>query len=218
LTQIGKTEMSMSAHDRKILWTKAGNRCSYHYGQGHCDEELVKLINGKFVLVGDECHIVGEKTGSPRYVADFPQIDSYKNRILMCKKHHKIIDDNESVYTIELLSKMKQLHEESIAERIKNQELEPLVIKDSVFRTVVERADEAIGMEVNRPAQFQNVKSELIARDVKSATGFKTNQNLNAIVMTCSNCGKIFPFACTDTPPRTINCPYCGHSNILNTH
>lgn len=210
--------MSLSIHDRKILWSKAGNRCSYNYGKEHCDEELVRVVNGNLVLEGEECHIVGEKPGSPRYVANYQEIDSYSNRILMCKKHHKIIDDNEGKYTAGLLLKMKQSHEESIAERIKTKEPEPLIIKDSVFRTVVERANEAIGMEVNRPAQFQNVTSELIARDVKSATGFKTNQTLNAIVMTCSNCGKFFPFACTGTPPRTVNCPHCGCSNILNTH
>jgi len=208
--------MSLRVHDRKILWTKAGNRCSYNYGQEHCDEELVKLANGKLVLVGDECHIVGEKAGSPRYVADFPKLDTYDNRILMCKKHHKIIDDNEGEYTVERLLKMKKSHEDSITERIKTKEIEPLIIKDSVFRTEVERADEAIGMEVNRPAQFQNVTSELIARDVKSAIGFKTNQTLNAIIMTCSKCGKPFPFACTGTPPRVINCPHCGYGNTLN--
>lgn len=208
--------MSLSVHDRKILWTKAWNRCSYNYGQEHCDEELVKLVNGKPVLMGDECHIVGEKPDSPRYVAGFPEIDSYNNRILMCKKHHKIIDENESEYTAEILLKMKRSHEDSIAERMKTKEIQPLIIKDSVFRTVVERADEAIGMEVNRPAQFQNVTSELIARDVKSAIGFKTNQTLNGIIMSCSNCGKVFPFACTGTPPRIINCPHCGYGNTLN--
>lgn len=207
--------MSMSAHDRKILWAKAGNRCSYNYGQEHCDEELVKLVNDKFVLLGDECHIIGEKAGSPRYVADFSEIDSYNNRILMCRKHHKIIDDNEGEYTTELLRQMKKSHEDSVAERMRTKEIQPLIIKDSVFRTEVERAEEAIGMEVNEPAQFQNVKSELIARDVKSAIGFKTNQPLNAIVTTCSKCGRPFSFASTGAPPRVINCPFCGYGNTM---
>ena len=210
--------MSLSIHDRKVLWSRAGNRCSYNYGGEHCNEELVRVVNGNLVLEGEECHIVGEKLSSPRYVADFPKLDTYDNRILMCKKHHKIIDDNEGEYTAELLLIMKKSHEESIAERIKTKEIQPLIIKDSVFRTEVEHAEEAIGMEVNRPAQFQNVTAELIARDVKSATGFKTNQTLNAIVMTCSNCGKPLPFACTGTPPRTVNCPHCGYNNILNLH
>jgi len=210
--------MSLSIHDRKMLWSMAGNRCSYDHRQERCDEELVRDVNGNLVLEGEECHIVGERPDSPRYVSSFPEVDSHNNRILMCKKHHKIIDDNEAEYTAEVLLKMKRSHEDSIAERMKAKEIQPLILQDSVFRTVVERADEAIGMEVNRPAHFQNVRSELLARDVKTAIGFKTNQTLNAILMTCSNCGKSSPFACTGTPPLAVNCPRCGHSNILNAH
>lgn len=207
--------MSLSVHDRKVLWSKAGNRCSYNYAGEVCDEELVTVVDERPVLEGEECHIVGEKPGSPRYVANFPEIDTYNNRILMCKKHHKVIDDNKDKYSTEVLLKMKKLHEESIAERKKSKEIQPLIIKDSIFRTEVEHAEKAIGMEVNRPAQFYNVTSELIAHDVQSAIGFKTNQPLNAIVTTCSNCGRLFTFASTGAPPRSINCPYCGHGNPI---
>ena len=207
--------MSLSVHDQKVLWARAGNRCSYNYAGECCDEELVTVVDERLVLQGEECHIVGEKLGSPRYVANFPEIDTYNNRILMCKKHHTVIDDNEDKYSTEVLLEMKTSHEESIAKRKQAKEIQPLIIKDSVFRTEVERAEEATGMEVNRPAQFYNVTSELIARDVKSATGFKTNQPLNAIVTTCSNCGRPLPFASTGAPPRIINCRYCGHGNTI---
>jgi len=210
--------MSISEHDRKILWAKAGNRCSYRYEGIVCDEELVISKGEKQTLVGEECHIISKKAVDKRYIAEFPNRDSYDNLILMCRKHHKVIDDNQEEYTIDALQSMKRGHEESVKERLVNKEIQPLIIKDSVFRTEVERAEEATGMEVNRPAQFQNVTSELIARDVKSATGFKTNQPLNAIVMSCSNCGKPFPFACTGTPPRIINCPHCGYGNVFNPH
>jgi hypothetical protein len=207
--------MSLSEHDRKILWSKAGNRCSYHYKGVTCDEELVILEGGKQILVGEECHIVSRKAGKARYIVDFPNIDSYENRILMCRKHHKIIDDNQEIYTIDVLRNMKSEHEESIKKRWVEKEIQPLVIKDSVFRTQVEHAEEAVGMEVNIPAQFSGVTSELIARDVKRATGFKTNQTLNAIITTCSQCGKHFPFASTGPPSRIINCPHCGYSNKM---
>jgi hypothetical protein len=197
------------------LWSKAGNRCSYNYAGEVCDEELVTVVDERPVLEGEECHIVGEKPGSPRYVANFPEIDTYNNRILMCKKHHKVIDDNKAKYSIEVLLEMKKLHEESIAERKKSKEIQPLIIKDSIFRTEVEHAEKAIGMEVNRPVQFCNVTSELIAHDVQSAIGFKTNQPLNAIVTTCSNCGRPFTFASTGAPPRSVNCPYCSHGNPI---
>ena len=209
--------MSISEHDRKILWAKAGNRCSYRYEGIICDEELIISEGEKQTLAGEECHIISKKAGTNRYIADFLNRDSYDNLILMCRKHHKIIDDNQEKYTVDVLQSMKREHEESIKERLANREIQPLIIKDSIFRTVVERADEATGMEVNRPAQFQNVTSELIARDVKSVTGFKTNQTLNAIIMTCSKCRNPFPFASTGTPPRVINCPHCGHGNILNS-
>ena len=35
------------------------------------------------------------------------EVDTYDNRILLCKKHHKLVDDNESTYTVEVLNKMK---------------------------------------------------------------------------------------------------------------
>jgi len=207
--------MSLSEHDRKILWSKAGNRCSYRDEGVICDEELIISEGEKQTLVGEECHIVSKKVGQARYIADFPNRDSYENLILMCRKHHKIIDDNPEKYAIEILQSMKRSHEESMKERLANKEIQPIVIKDAVFKTEVEHAEEATGMEVNRPAQLSNVTSELIARDVKSATGFKTNQTLNAIVMTCSNCGRPFPFASTGAPPRIINCPHCGYGNTM---
>jgi hypothetical protein len=210
--------VSLSDSDRKILWTKAGNRCSFHYGQEHCDEELVRVDNEKQVLLGEECHIVGEKPGSARHIVNYAAIDSYSNRILMCPKHHKVIDSDELKFTATILSKMKESHEKSIAERMAAQEIHPVIIKDSVFRTIVEHADEAIGMEVNAPTQFQNVTSEVIAHDVKSVTGFKTNQTLNAILMTCSSCRKYFSIATVGTLPRSVNCPHCGCSNIVNNH
>ncbi|HEB13589.1 MAG TPA: hypothetical protein ENI13_01265 [candidate division CPR3 bacterium] len=209
--------MGLSEHDRKILWAKAGNRCSYRYGHDICDEELVLLDNREDVLVGEECHIVGEKLGSARYIADFSERDTYSNRILLCRKHHKVIDDNERTYTIKKLRTMKKEREKSISERIERKEIKPIVIKDSVFRTVVKNADEAIGMEVNEPAQLSNVKSELIADNVRKATGFSTNQGLTSIITTCSNCNRTFPLACTGPPPSRAICPHCEKENIIDT-
>lgn len=208
--------MGLSEHDRKILWAKAGNRCSYRYEHDICDEELVFPDNRKDILVGEECHIVGEKAGSARYISDFSERDAYSNRILMCPKHHKMIDDNKRTYTTKKLGNMKREHEKSIAERIEKKEIQSIVIKNSVFRTVVKNADEAIGMEVNEPAQLSNVKSELIADNVRKATGISTNQGLTSIITTCSTCNRTFPLACTGPPPSRVICPHCGEENIID--
>ena len=90
--------MSLSAHDHKILWAKAGNKCSYNHAGENCDE-LLAVQNGEDIsLIGDEAHIVGGKDGSARYEKNFAEVDTYGNRILLCKKHHKLVDDNETTY------------------------------------------------------------------------------------------------------------------------
>jgi 5-methylcytosine-specific restriction endonuclease McrA len=207
--------MSINDHDRKTLWARAGNRCSYQYQGESCDEELAVLHGGKITLVGEECHIVGEKPGAARYDPSFEGRDTYENLILLCRKHHKIIDDNEEKYSVGILRAIKTSHEESVSGRTKRKEIQPIIIKDAFFRTEVKQADEATGMEVNRPAILSNVKSELVTEHVRRAVGFRTNQTLNAIIMTCSNCNKPFPFVSTGHQPPSVACPHCGEDNPL---
>ena len=78
-------------------------------------------------VVGDECHIVSGRATGPRFNPDFPagQIDSYDNLILLCKTHHKCIDDQSQLFTAELLSSFKQGHEARIAELFKADKMRP---------------------------------------------------------------------------------------------
>jgi len=85
-----------------------------------------------------------------------------------------------------------------------------------VFETEVKDADEAIGMEVNEPAQLFNVKSILKAENVRRAAGFSTNKGINSIIISCSCCHKIFPVVTTGPPPLIVKCPYCNSDNKLN--
>ncbi len=112
--------LGLKQRDRKILWAKAGNRCSYRSKDESCDKELVISKNYKNTVVGFECHIIGKKLNSPRYIKDYQKLDSYDNVILLCGTHHKLIDDkkNEKIYTVEILRKMKKEHEKSISNRI----------------------------------------------------------------------------------------------------
>jgi len=208
--------MDLSYRDRKILWSKAGNRCSYSFDGETCNTELVKLDSGKYVVLGEECHIVGEKPKAARYIGDYPKRETYYNAILMCRIHHKIIDDNADVYTIEILHGMKDSHEETTQQAIQDRTLQPLIIKDSEFLTIVEKAQRAVGMEVNRPAQLSNVKSELHVSDVQEAIGFSTNHGFTASILSCSSCNQPFPAAFVGTPPEYVICPHCGHKQKTN--
>jgi hypothetical protein len=201
--------MGLSDRDEKMLWAKAGNRCSYRYGDEICNELLFFDDGRKAVNKGDECHIVGDKPGAARYVDDYPDKDTYSNRILMCRNHHKVIDDNEDVYTVEVLQNMKASHEEAIAKATEEGTIERVVIRDSQFRTVVGEARKAVGMEVTQPAELSNVRSELWVGNAEEAIGFSTNQTLTGITVVCS-CSYVITSASLGPPPLSVVCPRCG--------
>lgn len=103
--------MSISALDRKILWGRSGNRCSYP----GCNAELDITHNKKHTLVGEECHIEAQSPGGPRYNPNLKNVDSHENLILLCSTHHKVIDSNPERFTVEELKKMKTSHENMIS-------------------------------------------------------------------------------------------------------
>jgi hypothetical protein len=105
--------MPITSRMRKILWVKAGGRCSI------CHEQLaIDAIEGDDdpSVFGEECHIVAQSPGGPR-AADVADTDGYDNLILLCRKHHKQIDDQRSYFTAERLRKIKREHEEREARR-----------------------------------------------------------------------------------------------------
>jgi hypothetical protein len=68
-------------------------------------------------VVGDECHIVSGQSQGPRYDAKFPaaRVDEPDNLILLCRVHHKMVDDQTQTYTVEALQKLKAIHETWVA-------------------------------------------------------------------------------------------------------
>lgn len=64
-------------------------------------------------LIGEECHIVARKEGGPRGEHDLPKNkrDKYRNLILLCRNHHREIDQNVGDYPVEKLNQIKSKHE-----------------------------------------------------------------------------------------------------------
>ncbi|NIO67789.1 MAG: hypothetical protein GTN71_01675, partial [Anaerolineae bacterium] len=64
-------------------------------------------------LVGEACHIVAQSPTGPRGDPSLPpeQLDGYHNLILLCKVHHKLIDDEPDTHTVPRLRQMKAAHE-----------------------------------------------------------------------------------------------------------
>jgi hypothetical protein len=119
--------MSISDKNRKILWGRSGNRCAI------CKHEIVVDAteqDGESV-VGDECHIISPKEKGPRHDPTYPSghLDSYENLILLCRVHHKMVDDQEETYTTDIIRKMKSNHEVWIAEKLGDESHIPKPLK-----------------------------------------------------------------------------------------
>ncbi len=109
--------MSISNKTRKILWGRSGNQCAI------CKHELVidATVQDDDSVVAEECHIISERERGPRHDPSYPKekLDSYENVILLCRIHHKMVDDQEDTYKTDILRQMKSNHEVSVARKLK---------------------------------------------------------------------------------------------------
>ena len=108
--------MSITDRTRKILWGRSGNLCAY------CRRVLVEdgdELSDESV-VGDECHMIGEKPGAARghIGVGRDDLDEYDNLVLLCKVHHKLVDDQPETYPVERLREMKAAHELWVKEKL----------------------------------------------------------------------------------------------------
>lgn len=108
--------MAISARDRKLLWGRSGNRCAM------CQRELIMAGTpaADDSIIGDECHIVSGAPSGPRHDPTFPHggQDDYSNLLLLCKVHHKLIDDQEEKFPASSLVELKARHEEWVSNRL----------------------------------------------------------------------------------------------------
>lgn len=116
--------MALTDKTRKLLWGKSGNRCAM------CRHILCvdATPEDDEAIVGDECHIISKKENGPRHDTSSPNdtLDSYENLILLCRIHHKQIDDQHTTYTVEILRRIKENHEKWVSKQLdKNPKITP---------------------------------------------------------------------------------------------
>lgn len=107
--------MAITDRTRKNLWAKSGNRCSICKTELFSNNEDTKEFN-----VGEECHIISSKTNGPRHKPNIKDYDEYDNLILLCRNHHRVIDELADTYTEELLRYIKSNHENWVQSTIDN--------------------------------------------------------------------------------------------------
>jgi hypothetical protein len=103
--------MAVTLKTQKMLWGRAAARCAMPECRRHLVEDVSETDDP--TLVGENCHIVAESDGGPRSdpTVPFAERNRYANLILLCRVDHKIIDDNEAIWTVEKLKKLKSSHE-----------------------------------------------------------------------------------------------------------
>lgn len=94
----------------RFLYAKSGNRCAFP----GCNTPIFE-DNG--LLTGECCHIEAVSKGGARYndTTTEDEKNSESNLILMCSRHHTIIDSDSSTYTTDVLKKMKADHEQQFS-------------------------------------------------------------------------------------------------------
>jgi hypothetical protein len=126
--------MAISDKTRKILWGRSGNRCALcrhelDVGATPADDESV---------VGEECHVVSGKGHGPRSDSSLPQdrLGDPANLILLCRIHHKMVDDQRDTYTVDVLRTLKANHERWVSSMLTEEKRLPPVrirrIRDNI--------------------------------------------------------------------------------------
>ncbi len=84
------------------LFAMSKNMCAFP----DCPTPIVE-DNG--TVTGEICHIRAHRRGGPRFdeAQSVTERHSFDNLILLCRRHHKIVDEEPELYTVEALEKIK---------------------------------------------------------------------------------------------------------------
>lgn len=108
--------MSITDKTRKVLWGRSGNLCAF------CKAHIVVDASAADPesVVGDECHINSGAPNGPRHdpALASDQIDGINNLILLCRVHHKLVDDQSETFTASTLRQLKANHERWVKDRL----------------------------------------------------------------------------------------------------
>jgi hypothetical protein len=102
---------SIPERDARMLWGAAGAHCAFP----QCPRDLILIATegADPVLVGEMAHIVASSPDGPRGSSPLSreERDTFDNLLLLCPEHHKTVDENVGLYTVQLLHRYKREHE-----------------------------------------------------------------------------------------------------------
>ncbi len=99
--------MTIPAADSNWLWVRSRGLCGYP----DCAALLIELDHGRLVTQAERAHIRAEAPGGPRYDPGYDNPNRYENLLLLCRRHHHLVDAQPDAYPVELLEQWKEQHE-----------------------------------------------------------------------------------------------------------
>lgn len=97
-----KTEPSEKT--KRLLFGSA-SRCA----ERECLEPLVLRYGNLMSINVEVAHIRSDKQRGPGYIPGYGPVHEFENLLLLCLKHHKLVDDNPETFSIELLEGWKEI-------------------------------------------------------------------------------------------------------------
>ena len=171
--------MTISDKTRKILWGRSGNRCAICRQRLVIDETDLDANS----VVGDECHIRSGANAGPRHNPAFEALpsDDLANLLLLCRVHHKMVDDQVETYTIERLLAIRLNHERWVESKF-NDAAEVLEIKlRRIKEEVPNKLDlvlsgqQLLGLASNCHGSYQSYPEDLSEDEIELVGGFLQN-------------------------------------------
>lgn len=137
--------MAIGQKDIKLLWGRSGNRCAL------CRHHLTQdkaAITASFTL-GEQAHIVGEKTEAARGISTLTEDERncYHNLILLCPTCHTKIDKNEDDWPVGRLHVAKSRHELWVSETLSETVDHVKLANDTAVAAIVDAAVEFCDLE-----------------------------------------------------------------------
>jgi len=171
--------MSITDKSRKVLWGRSGSLCAF------CRAHLVidASVADSESIVGDECHIISGAPNGPRHDQNFnsEEIDSLDNLLLLCRVHHKLVDDQPETFTADTLRQLKANHEKWVKSRlVEENQQEPVRIVRNASEipkhlVLVTSAKTLLDLASDCHGRYYDYPEDLEETDLDCAGGFLQN-------------------------------------------
>jgi len=126
--------MTITDRTRRMLWGRSAARCAL------CRRHLVEdeTDSSEASVIGEEAHIIARSPGGPRY-APLPaeKVDHISNLVLLCRIHHKQVDDQVQDFPVETLRFIKAQHESEMRARTADETADSERIDPSAAPTIL---------------------------------------------------------------------------------